>query len=336
MTKMLSYPSLSIDDIIHNQQTITHHNQGIDTIRLTAVYKSVVNLLHKEGLTPSTPKKNSPVSRTVQTLLKEFSNDTTTRYKRDQFPPVVEVVKLSKEKGLSNYMIIIRNTPLLFDLAKHHKTPKDKYCLIVFAGLHQPTKSINSDVMKFISRVTKRKAFKLQSLDIAIDTTDHRSNTESRKDAFRDNLMPFSKHGVICNGSSYYINKIGHRSMSKIIYYDKYLKQTKTHKQGGLNNNLRAWKRLEITLSFDVTKPKSKNFTQYIESYDFINDLEDIDQVARLAEVKGFERCYLLYQLNSLIDNRFLNNHESQEQFNSVDALERFKISDFRRYILPI
>ncbi len=337
MTKMLSYPTLSIGDVLFNQQSITYHNQGIDTLRFTTTYHIASKFLANEGLTPFTPQKNSPVSQTIQSILTAFNKDSSTRYKRDQFPPIVEVVKLSTDKGLSNYMIIIRNIPLLFDLAKHHKTPKDKYCLIVFAGLHQPTKSINSEAIKIISKIRKRRSFKLQSFDLAIDTTDPQAINEVNQATFRDNLMPLSEHGVIREGSTYYLNDIkDHGAMSRIAYYDKYQKQTQYHKQGGISNDLRAWKRLEVTLTFDVTQPKPKSFAQYIESYDFIEELERVDEVARLANIEGFDRDYLLYQLNSLIDNRFLNNRESQKQFNSVEALERFKSSDFRRYILPV
>ena len=74
----------------------------------------------------------------------------------------------------------------------------------------------------------------------------------------------------------------------------------------------------------------------YIESINFIDDLYEVDAVARKAKVKNYDEDYLIYQLNSFIDNRFMNNHESKEQFNSVQSLERFKSSDFRRYLLPI
>ena len=39
-------------------------------------------------------------------------------------------------------------------------------------------------------------------IDLAIDTTDHRSITYKRKGAFKDDLMPYSKQGVISKGSS--------------------------------------------------------------------------------------------------------------------------------------
>jgi hypothetical protein len=281
----------------------------------------------------TTPNKNTPLTEAIEKI--EEQKETKKRLKSEAFKPSSEMVKLSKGKSLSNYMIISRNTPLLFDHAEHHKKAKDTFCLITFAGLHQPSKKINSEAMKHISKVLKRKAFKLYSLDIAIDTKDYRSVTYSRKGAFKDNLNPYSKGGVISKGSSLYINEIDHESISRILYYDKYLKQTKHHKQGGINANLRNWKRLEITLTFDVTKRENKGFLHYIESINFIDDLYEFEAVAGLAGIRNYDNDFLIYQLNSLIDNRFMNNHESKEQFNSVEALERFKQSEFRRYLLP-
>ena len=332
---VINYPSLGADiDTTNNQFMV--HQLGIDTIRLTPIYSTLIKVIERMGLEAVKASTNSPVSRTITKLLKEAKQDSTKRYKVEKFSPIVEVVKLTKGKSVSNYMIIIRNTPLLFDLATHHKKAKDTFCMVVFTGLHQPTKRIESEAISLMSKFLKRKTFKLHSVDIAIDTTDHKHIKHSRKGAFKDDLYPYSSKGVISKGSSLYINKIDHNTISRILYYDKYLKQTQHHKQERISNDLRAWKRLEVTLTFDVTQPKPKNFTDYIESYDFIEDLERVDKVARLANIEGFDRDYLLYQLNSLIDNRFLNNRESQQQFNSVEALERFKSSDFRRYILPV
>jgi len=321
--------SPSIADILFSKKSITHNQMGIDTIRLTPIYETVIKLVAVKA------PKNSPVNATIAKLLKEVKHDSKKRYKGEKFRPVVEVVKLTKGKSVSNYMIIIRNTPLLFDIATHHKKAKGTYCMVVFTGLHQPTKKVESEAMKIISKFTKRKAFKLHSVDIAIDTTDHRSISHSRKESFKEQLAPYSKHGVISKGSSLYINDLGHlESISRILYYDKYLKMTKHHKQEGVSNDLRNWKRLEVTLTFDVTKSQNKGFTQYIEGLNFLDDIYDIDEVSKKVGIKNYGSDYLIYQINSLLDNRFMTNRESKEQFNSVESLERFKLSDFRRYTL--
>ena len=336
MTKIMNVVSPSISDILFSQSSIVHNQMGIDTIRLTPVYKTLIKVLDKMALKAVQPTRNSPVSETIRKIKKDAKRDFKKRYKAEKFIPVVEVVKLTKGKSVSNYMIIIRNTPLLFDLATHHKKAKDTFCMVVFTGLHQPTKKVESEAMKIISKFTKRKSFKLHSLDIAIDTTDHKSINKKRSKSFKKQLAPYSKHGVKLEGSSLYINNIEHKqSISKILYYDKYLK-TQYHKQKGVSNDLRNWKRLEITLTFDVTDQGNKGFKSHIESMDFLNTLYDIDDIAQLAKVKNYDSDYFIYQVNSLLDNRFMNNHESMKQFNSVESLERFKLSDFRRYILAI
>ncbi len=303
--------------------------QGIDTIQLTGHYHTVIKMVKKMGLSLSSDFNNTPVGEVVKRITKESQQDQTIRYKRDQFPPTMEVVKLSSEKLLSNYMIIIRNTPLLFDLAKYHKTPKDKYCLIVFAGLHQPHKRLSSEAFKRMSQILKRKTLKLYTLDIAYDIQDPTPITNEGLEPFREcfNTLgnPRAEHYL----NSYYLHFEGRR----ILYYDKYLKAMENKEK--IPNQWQGWKRLEIRLTFDVFQFNRFNFIDYIKSYDFIEALEGVDEVARLANVGGFDRDYLLYQLNSLIDNRFFNNRESQKQFNSVEALERFKSLDFRRYMVP-
>ena len=331
---VINYPSLGADIDTSNNKFMVHQ-MGIDTIEQVAKYETVKSMVDRLGLSIEPMPQSHKLHKKITD---EVKADTKRRLSIDKFTPIVEVIKLPKvdPKDKAFYISIIRNTPTLFDVATHHKKAKDSFCMIVFAGLHQPSKRISSEAMKIISKFLKRKAFKLHSLDIAIDTTDQRSITYKRKGAFKDNLMPYSKHGVISKGSSLYINNLDHPNISRVIYYDKYLKQLNQQKKEIITNDLRAWKRLEFTLSFDVTKSHNKGFTNYIENLEFINDLYDIEELAGLAGIKNYDSDYLVYQLNSLIDNRFMNNQESKEQFNSVDSLERFKQSEFRRYTLPI
>ena len=55
-----------------------------------------------------------------------------------------------------------------------------------------------------------------------------------------------------------------------------------------------------------------------------------------MAEVKNYDNDYLIYQLNSIKDNRFMNNGKSKEQFNSLESLNRFKNSDHRGFRLDL
>jgi len=310
---------------------------GIDTIQLIANYKTVVKLVERMGLNISVATKNSPTSRTITDI--ENIEDSKQRYKADNFKALTQVVKLSKGQSISNYMIITKNIPLLFDYATHHKKAKDNFCLITFTGLHQPNTKINSEAMKIISTFTKRKTFKHVNIDIAIDTQEDKEPIKySRKEPFKDNLMPYSKNGVIIppNGAtSLYINNVPHASIGRILYYDKYLKE-KNYLKREVDNDLKNWKRLEVTLNFDMTDKNNKGFKSYMESMEFLEDFLTIDEVTRLAKIKSYDTDYLIMQINSLLDKRFMNNHESKEQFNSMESLNRFKKSDFRRYVLPI
>lgn len=336
MTKSLTRNYPFIADILKDTHAYTvPNNQGIDTIELIARYETVIKLVERMGLKVEVMPKGNKIFKSIEYEIKE---DKHKRLNQEAFNPMVECVKLPKvsPKDKSLYIGIVRNTPSLFKVADYHKKGKDTYCKLVFAGLHQPTKKISSEAIKIISTLLKRKAFKLHRVDIAIDFKSDESINHSNKKTFKDKLMPLSKRGVICEGSSYYINKLEHPSLSRINLYDKYKKQLNQQGEEKISNELKAWKRLEITLTFDVTQRNNKGFMYYIESLNFIDDLYEVQAVATKAKIKSYDSDYLTYQLNSFIDNRFMNNHESKEQFNSVESLERFNTSDFRRYLLAM
>ncbi|SFV68647.1 hypothetical protein MNB_SV-14-1735 [hydrothermal vent metagenome] len=339
---VFNYPSHA-SDIESSKDGFIFNQIGIDNIELIAKYETFKKMAEKMGLEiEAMPKPKTEETDPKKNIFKridyEMKQDSKTRFQLDKFVSIVERLKLPKVKGMSKalYITIIRNIPILFDVATHHKKAKDTFCLILFAGLHQPSKKISSEAMEIISKFIKRKAFKFYSLDIAIDTTDDKSIDYKRKGAFKDDLMPYSKHDVISKGSSLYINDLDHPSISRILYYDKYKKQLDLQKKEIIGNDLRAWKRLEITLTYDVTQSYNKGFIHYIEGLNFIDDLYEVADFAKLTGVQGYSNDYLTYQLNSLIDNRFMNNYESKKQFNSVESLERFKQSDFRRYTIPM
>jgi len=299
------------------------HSQGIDTIQLIAKYAVFKKMAEKMGLTLHTMAKNHKL---YEKLNKENEADQkkNRRLKREKFKPTIEVIKLPKvnPKDKDLYISVTRNTPLLFDVATKRKTSKDTFCLITFAGLHQPTKRINSEAVKIISKFLKRKAFKVYRADIAKDIKEPIPINKEGLKAFKERLAPYSKRGVTLEKTSYYINKIEHKRINTIIYYDKYRKATQ--KKEKVSPKDKNWKRLEVVLKFDVTEPNSLNFIGYINSMDFLDDFSDLEAMAKKADIKNYGSDYLMYQINSLLDNRFMNNRESKEQFNSVDALERF------------
>jgi len=312
----------------------TPNSQGIDTIRLIGNYATTLKIVERLGLTVTSPNPNSPVSNIVNSLLKASQKDSKTRYKTKEFKPVTEVVKLTKGKSVSNYMIIIRNTPLLFDVATHHKKAKNTFCMVVFTGLHQPNKKIDSQANKIMKNFLKRKTFKVHSVDVAIDYQSKEPISKEGLERFKKLLMPYSKHGVTLFGFTFYINKIGHVTISNIKNYDK-AKKAESQKEK-IPKSWKYWKRIEFTLTVNVTSTDNKGFIEYIKSISFYDILYALDEVAQKAKIKNYSHDFLEYQLNSMIDNRFMNNHESKKQFNSVESLEHYKTSNFRRFTIEI
>jgi len=334
MTKSLKIDYPSIVDILALNGRFVLNNQGIDTIQQIARYEVFKKMADKLGLTIEPMAKSH---RLYAKLADEVKADSKQRRNKEGFTPMIEIIRLPKvnPKDKDFYISIVRNIPTLFDVAKHHKKAKDSFCMVTFAGLHQPTKKVSSEAIKIISKFLKRKAFKVCRVDIAIDTYDHRPINKENIKSFRAELMPYTKCGVNLEKTSFYINTIKHERMSKIIFYDKYKKQRYQQGKEIMTNDLKAWKRFEVTFTFDVTNKANKGFMHYIESMNFIDDLYEVEAVARKANIKSFSTDYLIYQLNSFADNRTMNNQESMKQFNSVQSLERFKESDFRRYLLP-
>lgn len=315
---------------------VTPNSQGIDTIRVIGNYTTTLKMVERMGLSVELPNKNSPISKTVTNLLKiEEYDPNKTRYKVEKFSPSVEVVKLSKGKSVSNYMIITKNIPLLFDHALKHKVKKDNFCLITFTGLHQPNKKIESEAVKLMKMFLKRKTFKLQSIDLAIDHQSIETINKEGLESFKRCLEPYSKHGVTMppnKATSYYINQIEHFRVSRILYYDKYLKAKQQKER--IPTAWKRWKRLEITLTFDVMSKDNRGFIEYLKLIELNEILSLFKDIYNKAKIKKFSHDYLEYQLSSFIDNRFMNNRESKEQFNSIGALEHYKASNFRCYVL--
>ncbi len=302
---------------------------GIDTIHIVARYTTVQKMIDKQGLTIDKAKKNTPYSRVINKALREVKSDEKRRYKKDEFRPTVEVVQMSKGKILSNYMMIVRYTPLLMDYAREQKKAKGEYCMVIFSGLHQPTKDTKSQSIKIISKFLKRKTFKMISLDIAIDTIDNQVINYKSKDRFQERLKPYSNNGVISNGSSLYINNISDNRVSRVIYYDKYKKQMQQGQE--LDSSLLGWNRLELTFSSSIRS--SVSFIEYVESMGLIDDLARLQELAGKLNIEP-STSYLNYQINSIMDNRYINNNMSKKRFNSFEVIKRFIQKDFRNYAL--
>jgi len=326
-------PTFKPSNFTYSKSNILYNHQGIDTIRLVAKYDTVAKLCQRLGLDLTTPKSNTPLSNKLIEL--NQLSDPSTRYKQDDFKPTLEVVKLSKGKALSNLMTITRNTPFLHDHATQQKKAKGTYCMIEFAGLHQPTTYIHKEAIGLISKFLKRKAFKVYSVDVAIDTKDKQPINYKRK----LDVNPVKQHKlkkVVSHGSSIYINNPKSQNIGRVLYYDKHHKETVHHKKS-LSPSLREWKRLEVTIiPYTDLTPKRVNFIDYINSPHFLDAMADVQQIAHKQKIRAYDDTYLTYQLNSFIDNRVMNNKESKKRFNSKESIERFRQSDFRRYTLAL
>ncbi len=313
--------SLTIDNIISN-------NQGIDTITLIAHYKTLSNIIKKDNLELQTDFKNLPINPYLKSIENQLKQDNKKRYKKEVFQPILEYVKLSSGNSLSNFMIIVRNTPLLFDYAINQKKAKDTFCQIIFSGLHQPTKKISSDSIKFISKILKRKTFNLHSLDLAIDYLNDKDISQKQTKTKLKELSKNNNYYLI--NSSIYCNNTKDKNISKFIIYDKYKKQS-TYQKQKLSKNLLHWKRIEFEL-----KPQTKtNFIDYIYSHIFYFDsLMRIENITKALQIDNYKSTYLEYQLSSIIDNRILNNKDNKLQFNSKDSLIRFIKYEYPKYRL--
>jgi hypothetical protein len=327
------------------------NSQGIDNITLIAHYEAFKKMAEKMGLTMRPMAKSHKLYKKI---FDEVNTDTKQRREKDNFTPIIEVINLPKVDPKDKYfqIVIIRNSLSLFNIATKNKKAKDTYCMVTIAGLHQPQKKLSSDAIKIISKFLKRKTFKLHRVDFAKDIKDHRPIDYKGIEAFRERFKLYSNGWVVLPlknpkkldkkkdkknlnyHTTYYINNIDHRSIDTILYYDKYNKSVQ--KKENVTFKDRHWKRLEVVLKFDVTRAKSFNFVDYINSMDFLNDFSDLEVMAKRAGIKNYSNDYLEYQINSFIDNRFLNNKQSQKQFNLYEALKNFNEKEFRRYVLII
>lgn len=331
-TKRIFNPS----NFTYTISNILYNHQGIDTIRLIAKYDVVKKLCDRLGLNITLPQSNTPLSQKIKDFEAKASIDKATRYKKELFKPTMEVVKLSQGMALSNYMVITRNTPLLFDYAKHHKKAKDTYCTIEFSGLHQPTAKINKEAIQLISKFLKRKAFKVYSMDVAIDTKDPKDVNYRRKKEHGKTAKQLKKNSVVSHGSSLYINKPKGDNIGRVLYYDKFSKEVKYHKKR-LSPSLKEWKRLEITFALNIyQKASRRGFIEYVNSTQFLDAMAEAQTITKQYRIKSYDDTYLIYQLNSFIDNRVINNKESKTRFNSIESVKRFEVSDFRRWIIAI
>lgn len=320
----MNLEGLGLDDIIFN-------NKGIDTISQIASYKTVTGILQRDNITIEDNIKHTPISPYINKISDQINHDNKTRYKAELYKPIIKYCKISKGIGLSNYLIIIQNIPTLFDYAIEKKKAKDFYCMLIYTGLHQPTKTISSESIKFISKMLKRKSFKIHSMDISSDYIDNKPVNYKRKDEVKRSLKSDTEqNSYIIVGNSLYCNSTKYQTIKKILIYDKYIKQKIHHKQL-INSNLNGWKRLEV----EIRPTKKQDFKTYIKSDEFKKEsLSIYNLISDKLNIENIDNSYIAYQISSILDNRILNNQKSKNQYNSKESLARFKMSGFKPYLV--
>lgn len=316
---------IKADDILTGQY-------GIDTVQLICSRETAHKIITQMGYIATPAPKNSPLNPYIASIGNQLNYDPKRRYKEATHALNIEQVKLTNGRELSNYMIIIQNTPELFDYAIEKKKAKDYYCMVVFTGLHQPSKHISSEAVKVISRFLKRKGFKTHRVDIAADFNSTDEVSYRGKAAFVERTKGYNSGHAIAKGSTLYCNETTHADISRYMVYDKYQKQKAHHRQK-LGDSLKGWRRFEATLR--PPQPGKQSFIEYIQTQAFIDALMAAHDIGRRFGAFDGTSVYLEYQINALIDNRVLNNRASRERFNSPASVERFQTSDFRRYQLP-
>ena len=91
------------------------------------------------------------------------------------------------------------------------------------------------------------------------------------------------------------------------------------------------WVRLEVNI-----RPKERtNFIDFVKADTFINEvIRGYDEVSDKLKMSGFDIDFMEYQINSILDNRVMNNKKSIKQFNFCESLARFTGSSFKPFLI--
>ena len=208
----------------------------------------------------------------------------------------VKFVEVGNAKNLSGYCLIKTNLESI-SISKSRKKCKNHYSEVIFAGLRQPTKNISISTYEVLSLFIKR--FKVSDLDICYDglsELDINADTLNMyRYLFKDYISNFKD--TLIEKSSFYINTTSSPTadadyFKKILVYDKYLKESRYK---NLDDELKNWKRLEVTVNI---KFKFKDFSLD----DYIADIQNI--ATKYFNVSSFSYDYLNLQNKLLTDGR--------------------------------
>lgn len=200
-----------------------------------------------------------------------------------KYPFKVRYINLKRGvKSLSNTILFLENSKELHAIARQNKKKLDYYVMIVFAGLHQPSKDIESSVFKILAQFVRR--FKTYSFDLAYDFDSAMNIDYKLKDWFGSNSLKWSGGKIISVGKSLYGNAIIDKSkyfnLSRILLYDKYHKQRYYHKEK-IPDKFSQWKRLELTFEL------RGKFLQIIENESINEAIDVLDDMAKSIGAVG-------------------------------------------------
>ncbi len=208
----------------------------------------------------------------------------------------VRFIEIGNLKNLSGYCLIKTNLESV-SISKSRKKQKNFYSEVIFAGLRQPTKNISLSTYETLSLFIKR--FKVSDLDVCYDGLSEleiNNNTLNMyRYLFKDYISNFKN--TLIEKSSFYINTPSSPLsdtdyFKKILVYNKYLKESRCK---NLDDELKNWKRLEVTVNI---KFKFKDFL--LDDY-----LEDMQNIAKkYFNVLAFSYDYLHLQNKLLTDKR--------------------------------
>ncbi|MDQ7068745.1 MAG: hypothetical protein Q9M40_12655 [Sulfurimonas sp.] len=162
----------------------------------------------------------------------------------------MKFIEIGNTQNLSGYILVKQNFTSV-STSRSRKKSKSHYSEVIFAGLRQPTKEISISTYTALSYFIKR--FKVSSVDICYDGLSeieiNKANFYKISDVFKEYIRSFKD--VKIEQTTFYINKPSSKLSDadrfiKISVYDKYIKESRYKK---LKDELKNWKRLEVTLS---------------------------------------------------------------------------------------
>lgn len=282
-----------------------HYSTGIDSYRFVIPKSVALGFLKKLEL--YTKLRATTRNKQVQIYCKDKFKSL--KSENPKYPFKVRYINLKRGvKSLSNTILFLENSKELHDIARKNKKKLDYYVMIIFAGLHQPSKDIESSVFKALAQFVRR--FKTYSFDLAYDFDSERNIDYKLKEWLGTNTKQWSGGQIISVGKSLYANNIldstRYYGLSRILLYDKYHKQKHYHKEK-IPDEFQKWKRLELTFNLRA------KFLDQIENESINEAIAVLNDMARSIGAIGLigvdidmlcRQCQLLKDLRHKVSFR--------------------------------